>query len=61
MAIEGPTGVDKTTLARRLVSVLDARLMLDPFEDHPFLPQHLADPVGGEPELRHLPTQLESQ
>lgn len=51
VAIEGPTGVGKTTLAGRLAPALDAILMLDPFEENPFLPQLLADPKDGDPEL----------
>jgi deoxyadenosine/deoxycytidine kinase len=39
IAIEGPTGVGKTTLATRLASAFDVTVMLDPFEDNPFLPQ----------------------
>ncbi len=42
IAIEGPTGVGKTTLATRLATRLDATAVLDPFEDNPFLPQLLA-------------------
>jgi deoxyguanosine kinase len=41
IAIEGPTGVGKTTLATRLAMRLDATAVLDPFEDNPFLPQLL--------------------
>ncbi|WP_431937061.1 deoxynucleoside kinase [Micromonospora sp. RP3T] len=39
IAITGPTGVGKTTLAGRLAARLDATLMLDPFADNPYLPQ----------------------
>jgi deoxyadenosine/deoxycytidine kinase len=46
VAIEGPTGAGKTTLATRLAAVLDAVPMLDPFEQNPFLPRLLA---GGAP------------
>jgi deoxyadenosine/deoxycytidine kinase len=51
IAIEGPTGVGKTTVARRLAPVLDAVLMLDPIEENPFFPKLLADPGGGDSEL----------
>jgi deoxyadenosine/deoxycytidine kinase len=37
MAIEGPTGVGKTTLSARLATVLDAEAVLGPFEANPFL------------------------
>jgi deoxyguanosine kinase len=37
VAIEGPTGVGKTTLAARLARVLDAEAALEPFEANPFL------------------------
>lgn len=39
IAIEGPTGVGKSTLATRLAPVLCADLVLDPFHENPFLPQ----------------------
>lgn len=39
IAIEGPTGVGKTTLAGRLAVALGASVALDPFEDNPFLPR----------------------
>jgi deoxyguanosine kinase len=42
VAIEGPTGVGKTTLAARLAAALRATLVLDPFADNPFLPALLA-------------------
>ncbi|GIJ39297.1 deoxynucleoside kinase [Micromonospora andamanensis] len=43
IAITGPTGVGKTTLASRLAARLDATLMLDPFADNPYLPQLYAE------------------
>jgi deoxyguanosine kinase len=39
LAIEGATGVGKTTLAKRLAPALNAVLFLDPFERNPFLTQ----------------------
>jgi deoxyguanosine kinase len=42
VAIEGATGVGKTTLAERLALPLDATAVLDPFGANPFLPQLLA-------------------
>jgi deoxyguanosine kinase len=51
IAIEGPTGVGKTTLATRLASVLDVTVMLDPFEENPFLPQLLGGAPGLDGEL----------
>src|SRR6266567_4710999 len=39
LAIEGATGVGKTTLAERLAPALSAVLFLDPFERNPFLTQ----------------------
>jgi len=37
VAVEGPTGAGKSTLAGRLATALDAILVSDPFEDNPFL------------------------
>lgn len=37
VAVEGPTGVGKTTLAARLAVALDAVAMFDPFDTNPFL------------------------
>ncbi|MCW6003750.1 deoxynucleoside kinase [Micromonospora sp. CPCC 205371] len=47
VAIEGPTGVGKTTLAAFLAHRLDAAVFFDPFEDNPFLPD--ADAAGRTP------------
>ncbi|MBU0550730.1 deoxynucleoside kinase [Myxococcota bacterium] len=43
IAVEGPIGVGKTTLVHRLAERLDARLVLESFEDNPFLPKFYAD------------------
>jgi deoxyguanosine kinase len=37
VAVEGPTGAGKSTLAERLAVALDAVAVLDPFEANPFL------------------------
>jgi deoxyadenosine/deoxycytidine kinase len=53
VVIEGPIGVGKTTLARRLAEALDAELLLEQPQDNPFLARYYQDP-------RHaaLPAQL---
>ena len=44
IAIEGPIGVGKTSLAQFLSKELGARLVLEDFEDNPFLPDFYNDP-----------------
>lgn len=44
IAIEGVIGVGKTSLARLLQDSLDARLVLEAFEENPFLSDFYADP-----------------
>ncbi len=43
IAIEGPIGVGKTTLAQILAERAGARLVLEPVEENPFLPQFYDD------------------
>jgi deoxyguanosine kinase len=43
IAIEGPIGAGKTTLAQILAERSGARLVLEPVEDNPFLPQFYDD------------------
>ena len=53
VVVEGPIGVGKTSLARRLAEHSGASIMLERPEDNPFLPRFYADPA------RHaLPAQL---
>ena len=54
VAIEGPLGVGKTTLARRLASSLRAELILEQPADNPFL-----EDFYRHPEQFALPTQLQ--
>jgi deoxyadenosine/deoxycytidine kinase len=44
IAIEGVIGVGKTTLAKMLSDKLGARLVLEKFEENPFLPNFYEDP-----------------
>ncbi len=44
IVIEGNIGVGKTTLASMLAKDLDARLVLEKFEENPFLPKFYKDP-----------------
>ncbi|MFQ6606921.1 MAG: deoxynucleoside kinase [Fidelibacterota bacterium] len=44
VAIEGVIGVGKTSLARLLADHLDAKLILEKFEENPFLPDFYRDP-----------------
>ena len=46
IAVEGPIGVGKTTLARRLAQHLDADLVLERPEENPFLQRFYADMPG---------------
>lgn len=53
VAVEGPIGVGKTTLARRLAEVLEYQLLLEPATENPFLDRYYREG------RRHaLPTQL---
>lgn len=53
IAIEGPIGVGKTSLARKLADALDGELILEEAESNPFLGRFYDDPRGAA-----LPTQL---
>jgi len=45
LVIEGNIGAGKTTLASRIASDFNARLILEKFDDNPFLPKFYADPL----------------
>ena len=53
IVVEGPIGVGKTTLARRLASTFDSDLMLELPAENPFLERFYEDPKAAA-----LPTQL---
>jgi deoxyadenosine/deoxycytidine kinase len=53
IAIEGPIGVGKTSLARRLAGTLNAQLVLEQAEENPFLERFYRNPRAGA-----LPAQL---
>jgi deoxyadenosine/deoxycytidine kinase len=53
LVIEGPIGVGKTTLARKLADVLNYPLMLEPVTENPFLDRFYAEGAS-----QALPTQL---
>ncbi|MGM0413534.1 MAG: deoxynucleoside kinase, partial [Pseudomonadota bacterium] len=53
IAVEGPIGVGKTSLARRLAASFGSDLLLEDPADNPFLQRFYADPRGAA-----LPTQL---
>src|ERR1700752_769980 len=44
IAVEGPIGVGKTALARRLATEFGSRLILEQVEDNPFLGKFYEDP-----------------
>jgi deoxyadenosine/deoxycytidine kinase len=44
IAIEGVIGAGKTTLARMLTERLEAKIVLEKFEENPFLPKFYEDP-----------------
>ena len=53
IVVEGPIGVGKTTLAKRLAKTFNTELMLELATDNPFLPRFYSDPKSVA-----LPTQL---
>ena len=44
IAIEGPIGVGKTSLAERIADKLNARKVFEQFEENPFLKDFYDDP-----------------
>ena len=44
IAIEGPIGVGKTSLSKLMAKKLGARLVLEEFDDNPFLPDFYIEP-----------------
>lgn len=53
IAVEGPIGAGKTSLARRLADEFSARLVLEQVDENPFLERFYRDP-----QTQGLPTQL---
>ncbi len=53
IVVEGPIGVGKTSLAKRLSTTFNTELMLESVSDNPFLPRFYEDPKA-----TALPTQL---
>lgn len=53
IVVEGPIGVGKTTLAKRLAEAFGSGLLLEAAAENPFLPKFYQDPKGAA-----LPTQL---
>ncbi len=53
IVVEGPIGVGKTTLAKRLADTFNTELILESTSDNPFLPRFYENP-----ESTALPTQL---
>jgi deoxyguanosine kinase len=53
IVVEGPIGVGKTSLAKRLARTLNAELVLEQADDNPFLERFYRNPKSGA-----LPTQL---
>ena len=53
IVIEGPIGIGKTVLAKKLAATLKTELMLENAQDNPFLPKFYEDPQNSA-----LPTQL---
>ena len=53
IVVEGPIGVGKTTLARRLAATFKSDLLLEMASENPFLPRFYKDPAAAA-----LPTQL---
>jgi deoxyguanosine kinase len=47
IAVEGPIGVGKTSLAQRLASEFDAELLLEAPDENPFLPRFYENPRHG--------------
>ncbi|MBX2982216.1 MAG: deoxynucleoside kinase [Flavobacteriales bacterium] len=45
IAVEGLIGAGKTTLTKRLAAEWDAAIVLEEFEENPFLPQFYQDPA----------------